>query len=31
MAVVLTGGQVRRGDTIRVALPSPPHRPLQPV
>jgi MOSC domain-containing protein YiiM len=31
MAVVLTGGEVRAGDPIRVELPPPPHRPLQPV
>ena len=28
MAVVLTGGEVRPGDPIRVALPPEPHRPL---
>jgi MOSC domain-containing protein YiiM len=31
MAVVLTGGEVRPGDAIRVELPPPPHRPLEPV
>jgi hypothetical protein len=31
MAVVLTGGDVRPGDPIRVELPAPPHRPLTPV
>ncbi|MBA3451207.1 MAG: MOSC domain-containing protein [Chloroflexia bacterium] len=31
MAVVLTGGEVRPGDPIHVALPPTPHRPLQPV
>jgi MOSC domain-containing protein YiiM len=31
MAVVLTGGEVRAGDRIRVELPPPPHAPLQPV
>jgi MOSC domain-containing protein YiiM len=31
MAVVLVGGAVRPGDTIRVELPAPPHSPLQPV
>jgi MOSC domain-containing protein YiiM len=31
MAVVLTGGEVRAGDAIRVELPPPPHQPLQPV
>ncbi|MDW5444893.1 MOSC domain-containing protein [Polaromonas sp. SM01] len=31
MGVVLTGGEVRAGDAIRVALPRPPHRPLAPV
>ena len=31
MAVVLTGGEVRRGDPVRVDLPPPPHRPLAPV
>ncbi|MEV7005720.1 MOSC domain-containing protein [Streptosporangium sp. NPDC051022] len=31
MAVVLTGGEVRPGDEIRVTLPSGPHRPLERV
>jgi MOSC domain-containing protein YiiM len=31
MAIVLTGGEVRPGDPIRVALPPEPHRPLEPV
>jgi len=31
MAVVLTGGEVRAGDPIRVELPPAPHAPLQPV
>lgn len=31
MAVVLAGGEVRRGDAISVELPLPPHTPLQPV
>jgi MOSC domain-containing protein YiiM len=31
MAVVVRGGDVRPGDGIRVALPSPPHRRLDPV
>lgn len=31
MSVVLTGGEVRAGDPIRVALPPLPHRPLEPV
>lgn len=31
MAVVLEGGPVRAGDMIRVDLPDPPHRPLEPV
>jgi MOSC domain-containing protein YiiM len=31
MAVVLAGGEVRQGDTIRVELPPNPHRPLAPV
>lgn len=31
MSVVLTGGQVRPGDAIRVDLPEEPHQPLQPV
>jgi MOSC domain-containing protein YiiM len=31
MAVVLTGGVIRPGDPITVALPAPPHEPLAPV
>jgi MOSC domain-containing protein YiiM len=31
MSVVLTGGEVRPGDTIRVELPPEPHRPLEPI
>ncbi len=31
MAIVLTGGEVRPDDPIRVELPPEPHRPLQPV
>lgn len=31
MAVVLSGGDVRAGDGIRVELPPAPHQPLQPV
>jgi MOSC domain-containing protein YiiM len=31
MAVVLAGGIVRAGDTITVALPGPPHQPLDRV
>jgi MOSC domain-containing protein YiiM len=31
MAIVHAGGEVRAGDTIRVELPQPPHRALQPV
>jgi MOSC domain-containing protein YiiM len=31
MGVVLTGGEVRPTDPIRVALPPEPHRPLEPV
>jgi MOSC domain-containing protein YiiM len=31
MAIVLAGGVVRPGDPIRVELPPPPHRPLEPV
>ncbi len=31
MAVVVRGGEVRVGDAIRVELPSPPHRRLEPV
>lgn len=31
MAVVVSGGEVRRGDPISVELPAGPHQPLQPV
>jgi MOSC domain-containing protein YiiM len=31
MAIVLTTGDIRTGDTIRVRLPDGPHRPLEPV
>jgi MOSC domain-containing protein YiiM len=31
MGIVLTGGAVRPGDPIRIALPPPPHRPLDRV
>jgi MOSC domain-containing protein YiiM len=31
MAVVLSGGEVRRGDPIRAELPPEPHAPLKPV
>jgi MOSC domain-containing protein YiiM len=31
MGVVVSGGEVRPGDPIRVELPSTPHRPLEPV
>ncbi len=31
MAIVLSGGEVRAGDAIRVELPPEPHRPLEPV
>ncbi|EWC59405.1 MOSC domain protein [Actinokineospora spheciospongiae] len=31
MSVVLVGGRVRPGDTIRVQVPATPHTPLQPV
>ncbi|MBX6747059.1 MAG: MOSC domain-containing protein [Acetobacteraceae bacterium] len=31
MAIVLTGGEVRPGDPIRITLPPAPHRPLQPI
>jgi MOSC domain-containing protein YiiM len=31
MGVVLSGGEVRPGDAIRVELPPAPHRPLEPV
>lgn len=31
MAIVLTDGEVRPGDTIRVELPPEPHKPLEPV
>ena len=31
MGIVLTGGEVRPGDAIRVVLPPEPHKPLEPV
>jgi MOSC domain-containing protein YiiM len=31
MGVVIAGGEVRPGDSIRVELPPRPHRPLAPV
>jgi MOSC domain-containing protein YiiM len=31
MAIVLTTGEIRTGDAIRVRLPDGPHRPLEPV
>jgi MOSC domain-containing protein YiiM len=31
MSVVIAGGDVRAGDHIRVELPAPPHRALEPV
>jgi MOSC domain-containing protein YiiM len=31
MAIVLSDGDVRPGDAVRVALPEHPHRPLLPV
>jgi MOSC domain-containing protein YiiM len=31
MGIVKTGGMVRTGDTIKVDLPTEPHRPLAPV
>jgi len=31
MSIVLTGGEVRPGDSVEVELPPLPHRPLQPV
>jgi MOSC domain-containing protein YiiM len=31
MAIVVAGGDVRRGDSIRVELPPPPYRPLKPI
>jgi MOSC domain-containing protein YiiM len=31
MSVVVTGGEVRTGDAIKVVLPAQPHRPLVPV
>jgi MOSC domain-containing protein YiiM len=31
MGIVVTGGEVRAGDSIEVTLPPPPHRPLVPV
>jgi MOSC domain-containing protein YiiM len=31
MGIVLTGGEVRPGDSIRMELPAQPHRPLEPV
>jgi MOSC domain-containing protein YiiM len=31
MTIVLEGGEIRRGDAIRITLPAEPHRPLEPV
>jgi MOSC domain-containing protein YiiM len=31
MSIVLRGGEIRSGDSIRIALPGPPHEPLTPV
>ncbi len=31
MSIVISEGDVRPGDTIRVEMPAAPHRPLQPV
>jgi MOSC domain-containing protein YiiM len=31
MGIVRVGGDVRVGDSIRIQLPEPPHRPLEPV
>jgi MOSC domain-containing protein YiiM len=31
MSIVVAGGEVRAGDSIRVELPPEPHQPLQPV
>jgi MOSC domain-containing protein YiiM len=31
MGLVIAGGEVRRGDPVRVELPPEPHRPLAPV
>ena len=31
MAIVVAGGEVRRGDEVRIELPPPPHAPLTPV
>jgi MOSC domain len=31
MAIVVAGGEVRRGDRVRTELPAPPHAPLVPV
>lgn len=31
MAIVLAAGEVRPGDAIKIELPAPPHRPLEPV
>jgi MOSC domain-containing protein YiiM len=31
MAIVLSGGEVRGGDPIRIELPAEPHQPLAPV
>ena len=31
MGVVVSGGEVRPGDAVRVALPPAPHRSLEPV
>ena len=31
MGIVMTGGEVRPGDPIRVELPAKPHGPLEPI
>lgn len=31
LGIVLAGGEIRSGDSIRVDLPPEPHRPLEPV